>query len=200
MTYSIAINAGGQSSRMGTNKAFVVIDGRPMIERIIERVTGLNQAETFLVTNTPEDYAYLGLRMVADVLLDSGSLGGIYTALHHSPTPYTLVLACDMPFINPAILQKMLDLADGKNEVIVPRVDGYPQGLHAIYQQNCQPHIQAKLEAQRLKVIGFYNEVQVCYLDEDAYQPLDPHGVAFMNINTPEELAEANRLAQDLNI
>ena len=185
---------------MGRNKAFVSINGQPMIERIIERVAGLKQAETFLVTNTPEDYAYLGLRMVSDTMPDSGSLGGIYTALHHSPTPYTLVLACDMPFINPAILQKMLNLTDGQNEVIVPRVDGYPQGLHAIYHQNCQPHIQAKLEAQRLKVIGFYDDVQVRYLDEDAYQSLDPHGVAFMNINTPEELAEANRLAQDLAI
>lgn len=200
MKFSIAINAGGQSSRMGTNKAFVEVNGQPMIERILERVSPLDPTEIFLVTNTPNQYAHLDLRMVSDVLAESGSLGGIYSAIYYSSTAYVLVVACDMPFINAPILAEMLKFADGKNEVIVPRVDGYPQGLHAIYHRNCLPHIQTRIAANRLKVIGFYQDVQVHYLDETDYQNFDPLGIAFMNVNTPAELAEADRLAQSIDV
>jgi molybdenum cofactor guanylyltransferase len=193
---TIAINAGGQSSRMGTDKSFVEILGQPLIEHIIERVAGLGQAATILVTNQPADYAHLGLPMFSDVLPDKGSLGGIYTALYHSQTAYTLVVACDMPFLNPALLRYMIGLCDGEQyDVIVPRVEGYPQGLHAIYSQNCLEPIRARLEADRLKVIGFYDQVRVRYLDEAEYQPLDPEGLAFQNINTPKELEAARKQA-----
>ena len=197
---TVAINAGGQSSRMGTDKAFVDLLGQPLIEHIIGRVAGLGQAETMLITNRPDDYAHLGLPMVGDVLPDKGSLGGIYTALHHSQTAYTLVVACDMPFLNPALLRHMVGLCVGDQyDVIVPRVDGYPQGLHAIYSQGCVEPIRARLEADRLKVIGFYDDVRVRYLDEAEYAPLNPDGLSFSNVNTPEELAEARRVAAAKN-
>ena len=197
---TVAINAGGQSSRMGTDKAFVDLLDQPLIEHIIERVAGLGQAETILITNRPDDYAHLGLPMVGDALPDKGSLGGIYTALHHSQTAsgYTLVVACDMPFLNPALLRHMVSLCAGDEyDVIVPRVEGYPQGLHAIYSQRCLGPIRARLDADRLKVIGFYDDVRVRYLDEAEYTPLDPDGLSFSNVNTPVELAEARRLADE---
>lgn len=200
ISLTVAINAGGQSARMGTDKAFVEILGQPLIEHVIERVSGLGQAETILVSNRPDDYAHLGLPMVGDVLPDKGSLGGIYTALYHSQTPYTLVVACDMPFLNPALLRTMIDLCAGDQyDIIVPRVEGYPQGLHAVYSQRCMEPIRARLDADRLKVIGFYDQVRVRYIDEAEYAPLDPDGLAFRNINTPEELAEARRLAREKN-
>ena len=193
---TVAINAGGQSSRMGTDKAFVDLLGQPLIEHIIGRVAGLGQAETILITNRPDDYAHLGLPLVGDVMPDKGSLGGIYTALHHGQTAYTLVVACDMPFLNPALLRYMVGLCAGDQyDVIVPRVEGYPQGLHAIYSQNCLEPIRARLDAGRLKVIGFYDDVRVRYLDEAEYAPFDPDGLSFSNVNTPQELAEARRVA-----
>ncbi len=195
---TVAINAGGQSSRMGTDKSFVEILGQPLIEHIIERVSDLGQAETILITNRPADYAHLGLPMFGDVLPDKGSLGGIYTALHHSQSPYTLVVACDMPFLNPALLRYMIDLTAGDQyDVIVPRVDGYPQGLHAIYSNACLEPICARLDTNRLKVISFYDDVRVRYLDEPEYQPLDPDGLAFQNVNTPAELEDARRRAAE---
>src|SRR5262245_47136820 len=132
---SVAISAGGKSSRMGTDKSFVRLSGKPLIEHVIARVTDLGQDEMFIVTNKPEAYAYLGLPMVGDVIPDKGSLGGIYTALHHSQQDYTLVIGCDMPFANVELLRYMIglrDAADGPFDVIVPRVENYPEGLHAI--------------------------------------------------------------------
>jgi len=190
--FSVAIMAGGKSSRMGTDKSFVPLLGKPMITHVVERLTGLGQDETFLITNRPDDYAHLGLPMYNDVVPDKGSLGGIYSAVHYSRNLYTLVVACDMPFVNPILLEYMIVLSNSETfDVIVPRVEGYPEGLHAIYGKACMEVIRSKLDADQLKVIGFYADVRVRYLDEVEYTPLDPKGLSFRNINTPDELREA---------
>lgn len=195
MSFSVAIMAGGKSSRMGTDKSFVALLGRPMIEQVIERVAGLGAAETLLITNRPADYAQLGLPMYSDVWPEKGPLGGIYTALHYSQMPHTLVVACDMPFLNPSLLGYMLGLIDSEIDLIAPRVEGYPEALHAIYSRACLAPIQKRIEQDLLKVISFYGLVRVRYVDEAEYQPLDPHSLSFYNVNTPEELAAAQALA-----
>ena len=188
---TVAINAGGKSSRMGTDKSFVPLLGKPMIEHVLERVSDLGQLETILVTNKPDLYAHLNLPMYPDALPDKGSLGGIYTAILNSRSEYTLCVACDMPFLNPALLRHMVALIRPEADVVVPTVDGYPEGLHAIYSQRCLEPIRRKLEADRLKIIGFYDEVRVRTLDEAQWQPFDPRGLSFRNINTPDELRDA---------
>ncbi|MFQ3567776.1 MAG: molybdenum cofactor guanylyltransferase, partial [Aggregatilineales bacterium] len=77
-------------------------------------------------------------------------------------------------------------------DVVVPRVEQYPEGLHAVYSQSCLPAIRSRLAADRLKVIGFYQEVRVRYLDEQEWQRFDPEGLSFRNINTPGELDAAS--------
>lgn len=197
---SIAIIAGGKSSRMGTDKAFALLSGKPLITHILERVADLGQDETFFITNRPDAYAALGPPMYADVIPDKGSLGGIYSAIHHSKNQDTLVIACDMPFVNPHLLRYMIGLRsapDGPFDVIVPRVENYPEGMHAIYSKACLAPIRTNLDADRLKIIGFYGKVRVRYLDEPEYTPLDPKGLSFYNANTPEELEQARRLADE---
>lgn len=193
-SFTVAINAGGQSSRMGTDKAFVLLAERPMIAHVLERVSNLGQDETILITNRPNDYAQFSLPMFADVLPGNGALGGIYTALHYSKHEYTLMLACDMPFVNSALLNHMLRLRSeemGPYDVIVPLVNDYPEGLHAIYRKSCLSPIQERLEANRLKVVGFYDQVRVRYLTAPEYSRFDPQELSFRNINTPDELASA---------
>ncbi len=195
--FTLALIAGGKSSRMGRDKAFVPLAGKPIIEHILERTAELGQAETILITNRPEDYAHLELPMFGDILPEKGALGGIYTAIARSTNPYTLALACDMPFVNARLLRYMLRLRDedgGPWDVIAPRVDGHPQGLHAIYSRACLPPIRERLEAGQLRVIGFYDAVRVRYLDADEYGPLDPRGLSFFNVNTPQDLQAAEAL------
>jgi molybdopterin-guanine dinucleotide biosynthesis protein A len=135
--------------------------------------------------------------MYTDVLPDKGSLGGIYTAVHYSRSDYTLVVACDMPFLNPNLLRYMvglLDEKDGPFDVVVPRVEGYPEGLHALYHKNCLVPIHRQLELNQLKVISFYGGVRVRYLDEPEYAPFDPKNLSFQNVNTPEEVSWAENL------
>ena len=190
--FTLAIIAGGRSRRMGRDKALVDLDGRPMLQHVIDRVSDLGQAQTLLVSNDHAAHARFSLPMQRDSLPDAGSLGGIYTALLHSRCDHTLVVACDMPFLSPTLMLRMLELREeGGHDVIVPRVDGYPQGLHALYSQACLAPVRERIEAGRLKVIGFYDQMRVRYLDEQEWQPLDPTGQALSNINTPQQLRAA---------
>lgn len=183
---TVAIQAGGKSSRMGIDKSFVLFEGRPMIETIIEKVADLGN-ELILITNKPKDYAHLNLTMFTDIYPDHGSLGGIYTAVTYANFPHTLVVACDMPWLNPQLLQYMIDLKD-EADVVVPRWQKFPEPLHAIYNKNCLAPIREKLEAKQLKITRFFSEVTVRYVEKEEIEQFDRNGRSFANINTPQDL------------
>ncbi len=185
---TVAIQAGGKSSRMGTDKSFVLFQGRPLIEVVIERVAGLG-AETILVTNKPDDYRHLGLPMVGDRYPDLGPLGGIHTAIYHAGQPYILVVACDMPWLNRDLLTYMIGIRDSA-DIVVPRWDKFPEPLHAIYSKACLEPIQHNLDAQQLKITGFFGRVSVNFVDRDTISRFDPDGRSFANVNTPDDLRD----------
>ncbi len=189
--FTVAIIAGGQSRRMGQDKAFLEIGGKPLIARVLERSANLGQAETMLITNKPAAYQHLGLPMYPDAQPNTGSLGGIYTALLRAQTPAVLTLACDMPFLNTDLLRLLVGQISDEIDIVVPRVAGYPQALHAIYKKTCLLPIARQLAAGQLKIIRFYSQMRLRYLDEAEYAAYDPTGQAFTNLNTPAELAQA---------
>ncbi len=188
---TIAIQAGGKSSRMGTDKSFVPFLGRPMIEVVRERVEGLGD-ELIIVTNKPDAYAYLGLPMFGDDYPDTGPLGGIYTAVHHARHERTLVVACDMPWLNRALLEYMVGLRETA-DVVVPRWDKFPEPLHAMYSKACLEPMREKLEAGMLKITAFYGRVAVRFVEREEIARFDPDGRSFVNVNTPDDLAEQQR-------
>jgi molybdopterin-guanine dinucleotide biosynthesis protein A len=187
---TVAIEAGGNSSRMGTDKSFVLFQGRPMIEVVRDQVAGLGD-ELILITNRLDDYAHLNLPMFGDVYPDHGSLGGIFTAVSHAQYPHTLIVACDMPWLNRPLLQHMIGLRETA-DVVVPRWENYPEPLHAIYSKSCLPAIEQKLKAGQLKITGFFSEVAVRYVERAEIGRFDGDGRSFANINTPFELEEVN--------
>ncbi len=201
---TIVINAGGKSTRMGSDKALLEVGGRPMIEHIIEQTKGLG--EQIIITNTPERYAHLGLPTFGDVLPDKGALGGLYTAIQVAATPYVLVLACDMPFINRPLFEHMISLAP-QFDAVVPRIspplpagvsppgEGGPGGVRpeaepfrAIYSKACLEPILRAFEAGKMRVISFFPDMNLRWLDEDEIRRFDPELLTFLNCNTPEEL------------
>ena len=185
---TVAIQAGGKSSRMGTDKSFVLFQGRPLIEVVREAVEGLGD-ELIIVTNKPDDYAHLGLPMVGDLYPETGPLGGIYTALHHATHPHLLTVACDMPWLNRPLLEYMAGLRSTA-DVIVPRWDKFPEPLHAVYSQACLEPIREKLEAQMYKITAFYGRVSLRFIDRAEIERFDPDGRSFINVNTAQDLAE----------
>jgi molybdopterin-guanine dinucleotide biosynthesis protein A len=182
--------AGGKSSRMGQDKSFVPFEGRPMIETIIKRLTGLGD-ELIIITNSPDDYAHFGLPLFSDVYPEHGSLGGIFTAVHYASHPHTLIVACDMPWLNRPLLHYMISLKETA-DIIVPRWNDFPEPLHAIYHKACLPPIEANLQAKRLKIIRFYDQVSVRYVEAEEIKQFDGDGRSFANINTPQDLARGS--------
>ena len=190
---TVAVLAGGKSSRMGTDKSFVRVLGRPLIEDVLAHVAGIG-AEIIIVTNRLEDYHYLGLPLFTDVLPDKGALGGIYTALHSSSQPHTLCVACDMPFVVRPLLDYLISLIP-EGDAIIPRLNGEAEPFRAIYSQACLAPIRAALDAGKMRVISFFPDVRVRFVDEPEIDRFDPQHLSFFNVNTPEDLERARRLA-----
>ena len=197
--FTIAINAGGKSSRMGMNKAFVKLVGKPLIQHVLDNIKHLDHAEIILITNNPDEYAHLTLPMYPDVIPDSGSLGGIYSALHYSKTSQTIMLACDMPFVNPHIIKLMLKQSQ-QADAIIPTHKGYPQGFHGLYRQSCLTIIKNRITKRQFKVKLALERSNVEYLNEEDYQHIDSSGASFFNINTPDDLKQAEKLYTDLRV
>ena len=186
-----AIMAGGQSSRMGTDKSFIPLLGKPMIEYVIDQLDGLG-SELILITNQREEYAYLDCATYGDLIPDKGPLGGLYTALSHSSNPHVLVVACDMPWLNRSLLDHMISLRH-EADAVVPRWMKHPEPLHAIYSKKCIPPILSCIEEDKLQMVAFYSKIAVRYLERQEIAKFDEHGRSFANINTPEELYNAQK-------
>ena len=182
--------AGGRSRRMGGSpKALLPFGGRPLIQHILETL-GAVLSDCLVVTNSPELYTFLGRPMVGDVFPDGGSLGGIYSGLRASPGAAALCVACDMPFLSPALLAYLASRA-GEADVVIPDAGGELQTLHAVYGKGCLPSMERRLAAGQLKVTGFFDEVRVLRVPEEAVRALADPQLAFMNLNTPEDLTRA---------
>lgn len=195
---SVAILAGGKSRRMGQDKAFLPVGGRPVIERVIARVSPLTD-DLFINANDAAKYLPLGLPVRPDVYPDKAALGGIYSAIYHARHPQVLVVACDMPFLNPALLRYLAGLAPTA-DVVVPVINPpQPETMHAVYSKNCLPAIEPRLRAGRLRIIGFFDDVTVRQVSRDEVTRFDPDLYSFLNMNTPEDWYKVQALADEEN-
>ena len=186
--------AGGQSSRLGMDKSFVNANGQPLIEHVVAKLTKLSD-DVIIVTNSPENYNHLEAKLVGDIYPGKGSLGGIYSGLRAATNAHSLVVACDMPFLDLNLLRYMILLASG-HDVVIPRIGGFPEPLHAIYSKSCLEPIDRLLARGGLKIIDFFSEVRVHYVEEDEVDIFDPQHLSFFNVNTPNDLEEVKKLAR----
>ncbi len=177
----------------GRPKALLELSGRRIIERVIRALEAAVD-DLLVVTNTPELYAFLGQPMVPDIFPDHGSLGGIYSGLQAAPGEAAFTVACDMPFLRPEIVRLVVDRA-GAGDVVIPRVAGQYETLHAVYRKTCLPPIQERLIQGRLKITDFFDAVRVAVIEEAELTRYGDPAVIFMNVNTPEELERARVLA-----
>ncbi|HEX2441766.1 MAG TPA: molybdenum cofactor guanylyltransferase [Methylomirabilota bacterium] len=191
------VQAGGRSVRMGGRpKALLELGGTRIIERVLDAVAPVVD-DVLIVTNTPELYEFLRLPMIGDAYPDHGSLGGIFTGLRAATGEAAFTVACDMPFLHRDVVRMVVERA-GEGDVVIPRVGAQLETMHACYAKACLPHIEARLSARQLRIAGFLDKVRVVEIDEaDVARHREP-ALAFMNVNTPEDLARARGLAARL--
>ncbi len=184
------ILAGGKNIRMGVNKAFLEINGT----RLIDNILGIYRrvfAEILIVTNDPLSYLeFDDASVVTDIYKGKGPLGGVCTGLFYAKYPYAFACPCDMPHLNEAFIAYLIGRT-GRHDVIVPETrDGY-QPLHAIYSRACLPSMKKLLLADRLKMTGFYRVMRVLAIGEEQIRPYNADGLLFHNLNTPQDVADA---------
>jgi molybdopterin-guanine dinucleotide biosynthesis protein A len=195
------IIAGGASRRLGRNKALQRVGGRTVIERVIDGLVPLT-SELLVVVAHLEQAEPLPLpsrvRVTTDRYPGRGALGGIFTGLEASAEPWSLVVASDMPFLNPDLLRYLIgQIADV--DAVVPRLKGQPEPLHALYSKACLGSIRQRLEAGDLKVASLFETVSVRYVDEAAIDRIDPRHLSFFNVNTRADLEKAQGLAPEVD-
>lgn len=186
------ILAGGKSKRLGyKNKAFLQIGNKSIIERVIDTIYGVAD-EIILITNSPDDYEFLGLPMFGDIFPDSGSLGGIHTGLVNSQTHQNIMVACDMPFIGSQLLKYLMEQSKGYDIVVPVTPDGY-HPLCAVYSKNCIEPAKLLIESKNLKIINLFQYLKVNKLDFNEHSLCYEENM-FFNVNTEEDYIKAVNL------
>ena len=185
--------AGGASRRMGRDKALLELGGRPLIEIVIERMARVC-AEVLVVASDARPYAALKARVVEDRFRGVGVLGGLHAGLRAAAYELTLVVGCDMPFLNLDLLRAFAGWADGF-DVVVFRQGELVEPLHGAYRRTCLPEIETAIRAGQRRVVSFFPRVRIRYVVPEDVTPFDPDLRSFRNVNTPEEWASVNELA-----
>ncbi len=181
--------AGGENKRMGSDKAFLTVGGSPVIEHILRTLRGTADP-AIIVTNTPAAYAGYDAVITTDAFDKRGPLTGIYSGLLRSAEEYSMVVACDMPFLSRSLLAYMMDVAAGY-DVTLPRIGSFVEPLHAVYRRELLPLIEKYLLADRRRIQDLFPELRIRYITEQEIDRFDPMRRSFVNLNTPEEYKEA---------
>ena len=199
------ILAGGKSRRMGENKALMRLGDDSLIKHVIRRMH-LVTDELLIITNSPTEYAHLCLPMHGDIVPNTGALGGVYTGLTFASHDAVLCVACDSPFLEPKLLTYLVS-ALGEYDAVMPYTrekigvrNPSPsdtaritlQTLCAAYSKRCLPIIELMLQESELRVHALHERANIKRVSPDVWQPLDPEGISFFNINSPEDFDRAN--------
>lgn len=186
------ILAGGKSLRLGSCKAMETICGQSLVKRAIERLKTIS-SQILIVTS--QEQADLPITREAEIVVDiypgKGPLAGIYTGLLASELPYSIVVACDMPFLSVELLRYLIELSEGFDAVIPRLEEGKIEPLHAVYSRKCINTIRAELECDHLKISQTLDILRVRYVERKEYHRFAPQLLSFFNINSLADLKQA---------
>lgn len=185
--------AGGRSLRLGKNKASEELVGESLLHRAVRCVSELGGPVVVVVGQNPSPIPDLPATVVADIYPGRGAVGGLYTGLVASRTPYSLAVACDMPFLNLELLRYLIGLSPGF-QAVVPRVGWLLEPLHAVYSRDCLPVLERMLQGEQPRLYEFFPQVKTRYVEKEEIDRFDPQHLSFFNINTGADLERARSL------
>lgn len=197
MTFSCSgvILAGGRNSRYhGKNKAFIHIGGESIFSRLYNLYTQLFD-EIIVVSNDPLAYLDWNVQIVTDIFPYRSSLTGLHTGLFSIKNPFAFFSACDAPFLQKNLVETILSQIDRNSQIIVPKTpDGFFEPLCAVYAKTCLGPIETQLSRKNLKIANIFNLVRTKTIAPEILQSSDPDLLSFYNVNTPEDVKEAESM------
>jgi len=187
-----AVLAGGQSTRMGTDKALMQAGDVSFLGHIVFSLHQVMDRVMIISSSPKHDLCEKGTVRYPDIVEGVGPLGGIHTALYNSKSEFVFCCACDMPFVSPKVITLLAGECSGW-DVVVPEVRGKLHPLSALYSKKCIGPVQEAIKSGQLKISHFYDKVRVNVLGDDFFEEADPRGISFTNINNHSELAIAQK-------
>lgn len=186
--------AGGKSRRMGEDKRYLIVGEQTLLERGLAVLRSIFQ-EVVVVIAQDSPALEVDARIVRDLVPDCGSLGGLYTGLTAATTPYIFVVACDMPFLDQAVISQFTSRRTS-TDIAMAKFAGRLHPMHALYSKRCLPAIEQMVSARQLKIqeIVSCKSLRIQYVTETDLIGLDPSGRSFQNVNTPADLEVARSL------
>jgi molybdopterin-guanine dinucleotide biosynthesis protein A len=183
--------AGGKSLRMGQDKRYLIVGEQTILERGLGVLRSMFH-EILVVIAQDSPPLKIDARVVRDLVPDCGSLGGIYTGLTQATTPYIFAVACDMPFLNQAVIAQFTDRRNTA-DIVMARLAARLHPMHALYSKKCLPAMEQMIAAQQLKIQGLlsHSSLRVQYITEADLLSIDPSWRSFHNVNTPADLEAA---------
>lgn len=192
---SVAVLVGGKSVRMGKDKSKLQLGKQTLLERSVEMASQLSKDVIVVANPARRESPVSGARVVSDVIGGGGALSGLHAGVSAARHEHVLVVACDMPFLNLRLLRYMSIVAPGY-DAVVPTWRGQVEPLHAVYARKSLPVIEAFLQGGGGRIVEFYAQINVRYLEPGEVALFDPEGLSFFNINTPQDWERAQALAQ----
>ncbi len=186
------ILAGGQSRRMGYDKAFLPWGDTTLIEHLLERLRPVTD-ELIVAVKDARRFRHVRATVVEDVVPDAHALGGLYTGLMAASSDLCFVCGCDTPWLEPGVIRWLIREADGY-DVAVPRTRDGLQPLHAVYRVSVRSVIEEQLRRGELALSALIGRVRAKIVGADALRRLDPQGFSFLDVNTPEEYVTVSAL------
>ena len=184
------ILAGGESRRMGRNKAFLDLGGLPLLGHVLRTLSPVC-GEVLVVARDPEAYPGVGVRVVGDLVPGAGPLGGLYTGLRASADAVNFCVACDMPLVRAEVVRRLLGMLAGHDAVVpvLPAPGGgeRPEPLHAVYHRRVAAEAEARLRRGPASLRSLLRGLEVRWVRAHEIRSLDPRLDSFRNVNTPEE-------------
>jgi len=181
------VMAGGDSRRMGTDKANVTLGAKTLLQSVIAT---MQQVFPRVIVSVRQPRAGIDLPQVCDEQPDGGPLAGLVASLGQITTPWAFMVACDMPFVVPEVVE-LLAKYRLQHQAVVPIVHGHPQPLAAFYAANCLAPLRASLAAQQKSLRGVLKLLDVRYVDEAEMLAADPHLRSFFDLDTPQDVEAA---------
>ncbi len=190
--------AGGNSRRMGEDKRYLVVGEQTLLERGLAVLRSIFQ-EVLVVIAQDSLPLNVDARVVRDLVPDCGSLGGLYTGLTQAITPYIFVVACDMPFLDPAVITQFTSRR-ASADIVMAKLAARLHPMHALYGKGCLPVLEQMIRARQLKIQEMLSHpsLRVQYVTEADLLTIDPSGRSFQNVNTPADLEVARSLLSQL--
>ena len=189
---SAAVLTGGASRRMGRDKMYVEVGGRPMLSRVLGTITPLFDDVMIVGRRVSGAWVPTGVRFVPDEIKGKGPLGGLYSSLLASESEAVFLVACDMPFLDSQIVCRLLDAVQPSADAVVCRCGDFVEPLHAVYSRRLRSRVRALLQANSLSIQSLIGSVQTLQVD------MDPGLPAFFNVNEPADLSLARIQSRQL--